>query len=182
VLGCGAYRIGSSCEFDWCAVSAIRCLKQINESSKKYFFTHSSPEQRQGHRSPFKNIHRFSLSSTHKSRSKSKLMGNNSSTSGSGVSAFSSSNSNRIDDFIRSRSIEDVDNITDNSQERRGKYRPKNFNNNNNYDNDTRAEEPKNLITTIVINYNPETVSTDYDECDRMYFEELSLERVLDIY
>ena len=36
--------------------------------------------------------------------------------------------------------------------------------------------------TTIVINYNPETVSTDYDETDRLYFEEISLERVLDIY
>jgi carbamoyl-phosphate synthase large subunit/carbamoyl-phosphate synthase small subunit len=35
---------------------------------------------------------------------------------------------------------------------------------------------------TIMINYNPETVSTDYDESDRLYFEELSLERVLDIY
>lgn len=35
---------------------------------------------------------------------------------------------------------------------------------------------------TIMINYNPETVSTDYDECDKLYFEELSLERVLDIY
>lgn len=34
----------------------------------------------------------------------------------------------------------------------------------------------------IVINYNPETVSTDYDESDVLYFEELSLERVLDIY
>ena len=34
---------------------------------------------------------------------------------------------------------------------------------------------------TIMINYNPETVSTDYDESDRLYFEELSLERVLDI-
>jgi carbamoyl-phosphate synthase (ammonia) len=33
-----------------------------------------------------------------------------------------------------------------------------------------------------MINYNPETVSTDYDECDRLYFEELSCERVLDIY
>merc|ERR1719393_391981 len=33
-----------------------------------------------------------------------------------------------------------------------------------------------------MVNYNPETVSTDYDECDRLYFEELSLERVLDIY
>ncbi|KAG2530656.1 hypothetical protein JM18_001304 [Phytophthora kernoviae] len=33
----------------------------------------------------------------------------------------------------------------------------------------------------IVVNYNPETVSTDYDESDRLYFEELSLERVLDI-
>jgi len=35
---------------------------------------------------------------------------------------------------------------------------------------------------STMINYNPETVSTDYDECDRMYFEELSRERVLDIY
>ena len=67
VLGCGVYRIGSSVEFDWCAVSAIRTLKK----EKK---------------------------------------------------------------------------------------------------------------TTIVINYNPETVSTDYDETDRLYFEEISLERVLDIY
>jgi len=35
---------------------------------------------------------------------------------------------------------------------------------------------------TIMVNYNPETVSTDYDMCDRLYFDELSLERVLDIY
>ncbi|KAL3938219.1 MAG: hypothetical protein SGBAC_006826 [Bacillariaceae sp.] len=35
---------------------------------------------------------------------------------------------------------------------------------------------------SIIINYNPETVSTDYDESDRLYFEELSLERVMDIY
>eukprot|EP00516_Mucochytrium_quahogii_P003405 CAMPEP_0203757240 /NCGR_PEP_ID=MMETSP0098-20131031/10354_1 /ASSEMBLY_ACC=CAM_ASM_000208 /TAXON_ID=96639 /ORGANISM=" , Strain NY0313808BC1" /LENGTH=1536 /DNA_ID=CAMNT_0050649407 /DNA_START=142 /DNA_END=4752 /DNA_ORIENTATION=+ len=35
---------------------------------------------------------------------------------------------------------------------------------------------------SIMVNYNPETVSTDYDECDRLYFEELSMERVLDIY
>jgi carbamoyl-phosphate synthase (ammonia) len=35
---------------------------------------------------------------------------------------------------------------------------------------------------STMINYNPETVSTDYDECDRLYFEELSKERVLDIY
>ena len=33
----------------------------------------------------------------------------------------------------------------------------------------------------IMINYNPETVSTDYDMCDRLYFDELSFERVLDI-
>ena len=33
----------------------------------------------------------------------------------------------------------------------------------------------------IMINYNPETVSTDYDECDRLYFEELSLESITDI-
>lgn len=35
---------------------------------------------------------------------------------------------------------------------------------------------------TIMINYNPETVSTDYDECDRLYFDELSLESVFEIY
>ncbi len=35
---------------------------------------------------------------------------------------------------------------------------------------------------TIMVNYNPETVSTDYDLCDRLYFEELSFERVADIY
>lgn len=34
---------------------------------------------------------------------------------------------------------------------------------------------------SVIINYNPETVSTDFDVCDRLYFEELSLERVLDI-
>ncbi len=34
----------------------------------------------------------------------------------------------------------------------------------------------------IIINCNPETVSTDYDICDKLYFEELTLERVLDIY
>ena len=33
----------------------------------------------------------------------------------------------------------------------------------------------------IMINYNPETVSTDYDVCDRLYFDELSFERVMDI-
>jgi carbamoyl-phosphate synthase large subunit len=37
-------------------------------------------------------------------------------------------------------------------------------------------------FSTIMINYNPETVSTDYDICDRLYFDELSLECVLDIY
>ncbi len=34
----------------------------------------------------------------------------------------------------------------------------------------------------IMINYNPETVSTDYDMSDKLYFEELTLERILDIY
>eukprot|EP01063_Lacrimia_lanifica_P017037 TRINITY_DN2373_c0_g3_i11.p2 TRINITY_DN2373_c0_g3~~TRINITY_DN2373_c0_g3_i11.p2 ORF type:complete len:1529 (+),score=712.00 TRINITY_DN2373_c0_g3_i11:208-4587(+) len=67
VLGCGAYRIGSSCEFDWCAVSCVRTLNKLG-------------------------------------------------------------------------------------------------------------------IKSIVINHNPETVSTDFDESDRLYFEELSLESVLDIY
>ncbi len=35
---------------------------------------------------------------------------------------------------------------------------------------------------TILINCNPETVSTDYDACDKLYFDELTLERILDIY
>jgi carbamoyl-phosphate synthase/aspartate carbamoyltransferase len=35
---------------------------------------------------------------------------------------------------------------------------------------------------TIMVNYNPETVSTDYDEADRLYFENITLEKVLDIY
>ncbi|KAI4198043.1 MAG: hypothetical protein LQ350_005555 [Teloschistes chrysophthalmus] len=35
---------------------------------------------------------------------------------------------------------------------------------------------------TVMVNYNPETVSTDYDEADRLYFETISLETVLDIY
>ncbi|CDN32460.1 Carbamoyl-phosphate synthase large chain [Mucinivorans hirudinis] len=36
-------------------------------------------------------------------------------------------------------------------------------------------------LRSVMINYNPETVSTDYDMCDRLYFDELTLERVLDI-
>ena len=39
----------------------------------------------------------------------------------------------------------------------------------------------ENGMRAIMINYNPETVSTDYDVCDRLYFDELTLERVLDI-
>ncbi|WP_185860471.1 carbamoyl-phosphate synthase (glutamine-hydrolyzing) large subunit [Blattabacterium cuenoti] len=39
----------------------------------------------------------------------------------------------------------------------------------------------KESYRSIMINYNPETVSTDFDVCDRLYFEELTLERVLDI-
>ncbi len=39
----------------------------------------------------------------------------------------------------------------------------------------------ENGLRSVMINYNPETVSTDYDMCDRLYFDELSLERVLDI-
>jgi carbamoyl-phosphate synthase large subunit len=35
---------------------------------------------------------------------------------------------------------------------------------------------------TLMVNHNPETVSTDYDECDRLYFDELSFETVADIY
>ena len=35
---------------------------------------------------------------------------------------------------------------------------------------------------TVMVNYNPETVSTDYDEADRLYFETINLETVLDIY
>ncbi|MFA5352395.1 MAG: carbamoyl-phosphate synthase (glutamine-hydrolyzing) large subunit [Candidatus Gracilibacteria bacterium] len=39
----------------------------------------------------------------------------------------------------------------------------------------------RNGYETVMINYNPETVSTDYDSCDQLYFDELSVERVLDI-
>ena len=35
---------------------------------------------------------------------------------------------------------------------------------------------------TIMVNYNPETVSTDYDMCDRLYFDEISFETVMEIY
>jgi carbamoyl-phosphate synthase large subunit len=35
---------------------------------------------------------------------------------------------------------------------------------------------------TIMLNHNPETVSTDYNECDRLYFDEISLETVLELY
>jgi len=35
---------------------------------------------------------------------------------------------------------------------------------------------------TLMLNHNPETVSTDYDECDRLYFDELSFEAVADVY
>lgn len=37
-------------------------------------------------------------------------------------------------------------------------------------------------LKTIMVNYNPETVSTDYDEADRLYFETITLETILDIY
>jgi carbamoyl-phosphate synthase large subunit len=39
----------------------------------------------------------------------------------------------------------------------------------------------KQKYRSVMINYNPETVSTDYDVCDRLFFDELTLERVLDI-
>ena len=44
------------------------------------------------------------------------------------------------------------------------------------------AQTARNLgYKSIMINYNPETVSTDYDMCDKLYFDELSIERVLDV-
>jgi carbamoyl-phosphate synthase/aspartate carbamoyltransferase len=45
-----------------------------------------------------------------------------------------------------------------------------------------RSPASKDGFKSLIVNYNPETVSTDYDESDQLYFEELSLERVLDIY
>ncbi len=39
----------------------------------------------------------------------------------------------------------------------------------------------KDGLRAVMINYNPETVSTDYDSCDRLFFDELSFERVMDI-
>ncbi|KAJ1772283.1 Carbamoyl-phosphate synthase, partial [Coemansia sp. RSA 1843] len=40
----------------------------------------------------------------------------------------------------------------------------------------------ENKFKTIMVNYNPETVSTDYDEADRLYFSNITLERIMDIY
>ncbi|KAJ1987331.1 Carbamoyl-phosphate synthase [Coemansia spiralis] len=40
----------------------------------------------------------------------------------------------------------------------------------------------ENNFKTIMVNYNPETVSTDYDEADRLYFSNITLERIMDIY
>jgi carbamoyl-phosphate synthase large subunit len=47
--------------------------------------------------------------------------------------------------------------------------------------NAVKALKENGIEETILVNYNPETVSTDYDSCDKLYFEELTLERVLDI-
>uniref|UniRef100_A0AAQ6ITG1 Carbamoyl-phosphate synthetase 2, aspartate transcarbamylase, and dihydroorotase n=1 Tax=Anabas testudineus TaxID=64144 RepID=A0AAQ6ITG1_ANATE len=44
------------------------------------------------------------------------------------------------------------------------------------------TELRKRGFKTIMVNYNPETVSTDYDMCDRLYFDEISFEMVMDIY
>jgi carbamoyl-phosphate synthase large subunit len=48
--------------------------------------------------------------------------------------------------------------------------------------NAVQALKQNGIEETILINCNPETVSTDYDTCDKLYFEELTLERILDIY
>jgi len=40
----------------------------------------------------------------------------------------------------------------------------------------------ENGFKTVMVNYNPETMSTDYDEADRLYFENITIENVLDIY
>ena len=118
VLGCGAYRIGSSCEFDWCAVSAVRSLKQISEHL-----------------------------------------------------------GNPADGNVRAPAAA-------RKQERKssGFNSPHNSNQNQNFNQNGKIGKSKKQISSIVVNYNPETVSTDFDECDRLYFEELSFERVLDIY
>ncbi len=36
--------------------------------------------------------------------------------------------------------------------------------------------------TSVLLNYNPETVSTDYDVCDRLYFDDINIETILEIY
>jgi carbamoyl-phosphate synthase large subunit len=48
--------------------------------------------------------------------------------------------------------------------------------------NAVQALKQQGIEETIMINCNPETVSTDYDTCEKLYFEELSIERILDIY
>ena len=85
VLGSGAYRIGSSVEFDWCGVQALKTIKSV------------APDSSANLSSPSGGVE--------------------------GAAGFAS----------------------------------------------------------VMINYNPETVSTDYDMCDRLYFDELTFERVMDI-
>lgn len=95
VLGCGPYHIGSSVEFDWCAVSSIRTLRELKKKTV------------------------------------------------------------RLSDCSACLTVPPVC---------------------------LRTVCLTCSLLQVMVNHNPETVSTDFDECDRLYFDELSLERVLDIY
>ena len=101
VLGSGAYRIGSSVEFDWCGVQALQTIRK------------------EGYRSVMINYNPETVSTDY--------------------------------DMCDRLYFDELQTI------RKEGYR------------------------SVMINYNPETVSTDYDMCDRLYFDELTFERVMDI-
>jgi hypothetical protein len=124
VLGCGAYCIGSSVEFDWCAVSAVRQLRYVSLGFLLCFSLSLSLSSALFPSLSLSLPHSPSLTHSH-------------------PPILFPSLTLSLSLSLSFRAMGD---------------------------------------RAIVVNYNPETVSTDYDESDKLYFEELTLERVLDIY
>lgn len=117
VMGCGPYHIGSSVEFDWCAVSCIRTLKELGKKTVRWTIVWEVCGE------SFLMCARFLI-----------LLFS--------VCILCKSLDHQC---IKQTALKMI------------------------------------FFNQVVINHNPETVSTDFDECNRLYFEELSLERVLDI-
>ncbi|CRK44264.1 hypothetical protein BN1723_000950, partial [Verticillium longisporum] len=140
VLGSGVYRIGSSVEFDWCSVRAIRTLRQTGHKTIMVNYNPEtvSTDYDEADKLYFENIN---LETSDVSFDDHGIM-----VLGSGVYRIGSS----VEfDWCSVRAIRTL---------RQTGYK------------------------TIMVNYNPETVSTDYDEADKLYFENINLETVCDIY